>query len=125
MEDLQSPVEAGAVEAGAVDAGRVLIVDDDSLVLAIASRTLNKAGFQTETAADGRIALDILEKRSFDAIVSDISMPVLGGLELLTAIRARDLDVPVMLMTAYPALDTAIGALEYGAIGYLQKPFDP
>jgi EAL domain-containing protein (putative c-di-GMP-specific phosphodiesterase class I) len=113
------------VDKGPPDAGRVLVVDDDPLVLALASRTLATAGFQIETAANGRLALEILDHGSFDAIVSDISMPVLGGIELLSAVRARDLDVPVLLMTAYPALDTAIGAVEYGAMGYLQKPFDP
>ena len=67
---------------------------------------------------------EILEKQNFDVIISDISMPGMDGLALLRAVRERDLDVPVLLMTGDPQLETAVKALEYGALRYLVKSSD-
>ncbi len=103
--------------------GRVLIVDDEPLLLRAYARGLRAAGFTIETAGDGAQAAALVTVEHFDVIVSDIAMAGLDGVQLLRKVREHDLDVPVILMTATPAVDTAIKAVEYGALRYLVKPF--
>jgi EAL domain-containing protein (putative c-di-GMP-specific phosphodiesterase class I)/CheY-like chemotaxis protein len=114
---------APSPKAEGVPPGRVLLVEDDDALLRSCRRVLEAAGFQVETASDGEQAKRALAERVFDAIVSDIAMPQVGGIELLKAIRGRALDVPVILMTAFAELGTALDAIEYGALAYLRKPF--
>lgn len=105
---------------------RVLLADDETDLLHGYARLLNAAGYQVETAPDGRAAIELLKAGGeFNAVVSDISMPGMNGLELLRAVREYDLDVPVLLMTGGPAVETAITAMEHGALRYLVKPVDP
>ncbi len=101
---------------------RVLLVDDDAAVRRDYSKALRKAGWEVDTAEDGRQAIGTLGRATYGVIVSDISMPGLGGLEFLRAVRQRELDVPVVLMTGSPDLDSAVEAVEYGAFRYLIKP---
>lgn len=105
--------------------GRILLVDDDLDVLKVYAKFLRGLGCVVETAVDGSDAIEILRGASFDLVVSDISMPRLKGTEFLRAIRERDLDVPVILMTGSPDVDTAVQAVEYGAFRYLTKPVSP
>ena len=104
--------------------GPVLVVDDEKLLLALYVRVLQEAGFAAEGAVDGVRAAALLKERSFDVIVSDISMPGMDGLTLLRTVRERDFDVPVILMTGNPAVESAVKAVELGAQRYLVKPFD-
>jgi EAL domain-containing protein (putative c-di-GMP-specific phosphodiesterase class I) len=103
---------------------KVLLVDDDDLVLRAYSATLAKAGHTVEKAGDGEEALEQLRSGTFDVIVSDISMPRMSGLDFLRAVRERDLDVPVVLMTGGPELETAVRAVEHGALRYFTKPVE-
>jgi EAL domain-containing protein (putative c-di-GMP-specific phosphodiesterase class I)/CheY-like chemotaxis protein len=103
---------------------RVLLVDDEPSLLRGLSRTLTAAGYDVVTAADGRHAVNEIQARPADVVVSDIKMPGMDGLALLQAIRGQDLDVPVVFMTGSPALETAIAAMEYGAYRYLMKPVE-
>ena len=105
--------------------GRVLLVDDDAQVLSAYARALSVAGYSVTTASDGRVAAEILKTKGFDAVVSDISMPDMDGVQLLRTVRAQDLDVPVILMTGKPSVETAAQAVEYGALRYLLKPVSP
>ena len=114
--------------AAGVDAasrGLILLVDDEQSIARAYARTLGAAGFSVETAGDGRAAAAAARDRDFDVIISDITMPEMNGLELLRAVREHDLDVPVVLMTGGPAVDSAVRAMEYGALRYLIKPIDP
>jgi EAL domain-containing protein (putative c-di-GMP-specific phosphodiesterase class I) len=104
--------------------GRVLIADDEVALLRVYKRALVGAGYAVDLANDGAQAIELVKLSEYDTIVSDISMPLMDGLELLRAVRAHDLDVPVVLVTGDPALATAMRALEYGAFRYLPKPFD-
>jgi len=104
---------------------RVLVVDDDPDIRVFLIRVLQMAGHTAEGACDGQAALDLLNSKPYDIILSDIRMPALDGVALLKAIRQLDLDVPVILMTGTPAIETAIQAVEYGALKYLTKPLDP
>lgn len=80
--------------------------------------------FDVTAVADGANAAALLEKRAYDCILSDIGLPGMTGVDLLRLVRTIDLDVPVILMTAQPTVETAVAALELGAFTYLQKPFD-
>ncbi len=104
---------------------RVLIVDDEEALARATSRVLTNAGYDITTASNGREAFELLKRASFDAVVSDISMPELDGIQLLRTLRQRDLDVPVILMTGAPDMATALEAIKHGALHYLSKPFDP
>ena len=101
---------------------RVLIVDDDEPLARTLTRALEGAAYEVRWARDGADAERALSAESFDVVVSDISMPGMTGIELLQAIRRRDLDVPVVLMTGEPDLDSAVRAVEHGALRYLEKP---
>jgi EAL domain-containing protein (putative c-di-GMP-specific phosphodiesterase class I)/CheY-like chemotaxis protein len=102
----------------------VLVVDDEAALLRIYKRALVSGGYSVDIAKDGASAIELVKLGEYDTIVSDIAMPGMDGLELLRAVRAHDLDVPVVLVTGDPALATAMRALEYGAFRYLAKPFD-
>ncbi len=102
----------------------VLIVEDEPSLLRLYLRVLADAGFEVEGASDGATAAARIQQKTYAAIVSDISMPGMDGLRLLQTVRERDLDVPVILITGYPAVETAIHAVEYGALRYLVKPFE-
>lgn len=104
---------------------RVLIVDDDTAVLRSSSLLLSRAGFTVDSVASAEAAIELLGKRSYSAILSDINMEGMSGLDLLRAIRERDLDTPVILITGGPSLQTAIDAMAWGAHRYLLKPVGP
>jgi DNA-binding NtrC family response regulator len=84
---------------------------------------LTAAGHQADEAASGEAALAVLESEAVDLVISDMRMDGIGGLELLAAIRERELGCPVVFITAYATLDSAVEALRLGAADYLVKPF--
>jgi EAL domain-containing protein (putative c-di-GMP-specific phosphodiesterase class I)/ActR/RegA family two-component response regulator len=106
------------------DGPRALVVDDDEPLLRIHARALTAKGYRVETAPNGNAAVKALEERSFDVILSDIDMPGVSGIGLLERVRARDLDVPVIMITGAPSMDTAMAAMEHGALRYLVKPVE-
>jgi len=106
----------------APEKNRVLLVDDDAGVLGVMQRVLERAGFEVVTCGNGREALDALAHASFDVMLSDIQMPGITGLSLLRAVREHDLDLPVVLMTGRPGVESAVEAIGYGAFRYLIKP---
>jgi two-component system response regulator AtoC len=111
--------EAGAHETGS---GRVLVVDDDPSILELYSRALGASGYDVAVAKSAVEAQSFMSTDALDAIISDISMPEMTGLEFLRLVRRHDLDVPVILVTAQPDVKTAIEAVEHGAFRYLLKP---
>jgi EAL domain-containing protein (putative c-di-GMP-specific phosphodiesterase class I) len=103
----------------------VLLVDDDASQLRLFRRLLEDASFDVVVAANGKEAIEKIETNAFDVILSDILMQDIGGIDLLRAVRERDRDVPVLLMTGGPELMSAVKAVEYGALRYMEKPFKP
>ena len=101
---------------------RVLLVDDSELILDTYGSMLQAAGFETHLASTATQALERLRAEEYDVVLSDIQMPEMSGLEFLKAVRQVDLEVPVILMTADPTVDSAAAAVEYGAFRYLTKP---
>ena len=108
-----------------VGARRVLVIDDEPAVLRVLGLLLQRNGFAVDSAADASEGLKQLETNSYHCVLSDIIMPGLSGLDFLRELRRHDLDVPVILMTAGPTLDSALDAIEYGAQSYLLKPVEP
>ncbi len=101
----------------------ILIVDDDAETQSLLRDALLKEEYGVETAADGKIALDMAARQAPDLVISDINMPGLDGLGLLGELRSRGHDMPVILMTAYGSLKTAVDGIRAGAFDYLSKPF--
>src|SRR5688572_26940054 len=105
--------------------GRVLLVDDEPFIVSAFTRLLQLNGFEVESASAGDEGLTKVQTGTFDVVVSDILMPRMDGMSLLRVIRERDLDVPVILLTGAPSIETAVKAVNYGAMQYLTKPVDP
>jgi EAL domain-containing protein (putative c-di-GMP-specific phosphodiesterase class I)/CheY-like chemotaxis protein len=105
--------------------GRVLVVDDDIAIRRVCARVLGAEGWNVSLADHGRAALAEIEasKVPFDCVLSDVNMPEIDGFELVRAMRKRDDDIPVLLMTGDPSLDGAVRAIDYGAVSYITKPF--
>jgi EAL domain-containing protein (putative c-di-GMP-specific phosphodiesterase class I) len=103
---------------------RILVVDDDDALRSSLVRFLVRAGFMVVGVDRASCALAALDTAPFDVVVSDVNMPGGGGLELLRAVRHVDLDVPVILITGDPTLETAISAVEYNAFRYLTRPIE-
>ncbi|MBK7584614.1 MAG: EAL domain-containing protein [Myxococcales bacterium] len=104
--------------------GAVLLVDDDQAIVRSFSRALRANGFAVTPAYDGEEALRLISETRFDAVVSDIAMPGMDGVQLLRRVRERDLVVPVILVTGDPKVSTAVEAMEFGAFRYLSKPVE-
>jgi EAL domain-containing protein (putative c-di-GMP-specific phosphodiesterase class I) len=103
--------------------GTVVLVDDDPSVLRALARVLDDM-FEVVACSSGADALDEVKRGGVTAVLSDIAMPGMSGLELLRAIRSHDADLPVLLITGAPTLETATQAIEYGVFRYIPKPFD-
>ena len=101
----------------------LLIVDDEPAVRQSLRRALGLEGYVTATAEDGAEALDALAREDYEAIVLDVSMPVLDGLETCRRLRAAGDRTPVLMLTARDAIDDRVAGLDAGADDYLVKPF--
>lgn len=104
------------------DTAHVLVVDDEGANRYSVSKTLQRVGYIVSEAATGEEALEVMERQTFDVVLTDIRMPGLDGVELLRRIKEESPDVIVILMTAYASLGTAVEALRLGAHDYLIKP---
>jgi len=102
---------------------RVLVVDDRAEMAEMIADDLCDRGYEGRAVVSGKEALQILRTECIDALVTDLRMPEIDGLDLLRASIALDPSRPVIMMTAYGTLDTAIEATGNGAFQYLTKPF--
>jgi DNA-binding NtrC family response regulator len=102
----------------------VLVVDDKEMLRDSVGATLQRAGFGIVTAESGAGALELIARRRPDCVVTDLKMPGMTGLELLEQARQIDDALPVIVMTAYGAVDTAVEAIKSGAFDYITKPFE-
>ncbi len=102
---------------------RILVVDDEKIIREILNDFLTEEGFVVHAAPDGEEAIKELERRSYDLVISDLKMPKVGGLELLSHIKDNGINVIVLIMTGYGTVETAIEAMKNGAYDYILKPF--
>ncbi|NCF88993.1 MAG: response regulator [Verrucomicrobiaceae bacterium] len=105
-------------------AGKILLVDDDQELAENIEAALASRGYEVTMAEDGDIALDLAEDGDFDLVITDVKMPVMGGMALLEEIHKLKPKLPVVIMTAYSSTDCAIEATKSGAYDYVIKPFD-
>ena len=104
---------------------RILVVDDEKDYCEVLKMILENNGYVVETCFNGKEALDILEERSFDVVVSDLSMPVMDGFELLKNIKEREYDTEVLILTAFGTIEKAVETMKNGAYSYVTKGSDP
>jgi len=102
----------------------VLVVDDKESLRDSVGFTLQRAGFTILSAPNGEAALEVVAKRRPDAMVTDLKMPGMSGVELIERVREIDDDLPMVLMTAFGTVDTAVRAIKSGAFDYITKPFE-
>ena len=104
---------------------KALIVDDERNIRESIVRLLAIEGIEAAEAADGAEALELLRAQAFDAVVTDLRMPVMGGQEFLERARLEGLRCPIIMISALGEINDAVAALKAGAVDYLIKPFDP
>jgi len=103
---------------------RILIVDDEEMIVRTVKAYLDREGFKTYTAADGEAAMRAFEEKGPDLIVLDLMLPKMSGIEVTRAIRAKS-SVPIIMLTAKAAEADRVVGLELGADDYVVKPFSP
>ena len=102
----------------------ILVVDDEAAYREVLAKILTKVGYRVITAADGNEALTLWEHSQFNLIISDVFMPNLNGYALAARIRAKDPNVPIILISGYLSQDTAKNLLG-GCTAYIAKPVNP
>ena len=100
----------------------ILLVDDDVNLPRVLEFQLTEAGYKVSTARDGAEALDIFRDDEFDCVITNLRMPKLSGLELLEKIKAESAEIPVIVITAFGEVETAVTAMKAGAFDYINKP---
>ena len=101
----------------------ILVADDEPVIREILCEFLSLEGHRVEAVEDGKRALEQLRTRPFDLVITDLKMPHQTGLDVLHAVRNENIPVPVILMTGFGTVETAITAMKQGAVDYILKPF--
>ncbi|MEO0117114.1 MAG: sigma-54 dependent transcriptional regulator, partial [candidate division WOR-3 bacterium] len=104
---------------------QILIVDDEEIMRQSLTDWLKEDGYEVVAVEDGFKALELVQKESFNVMLVDLKMPKMDGIEVLRAVKKLNLDVPVIIITAYATVDTAVAAMKEGAYDYIVKPFHP
>jgi DNA-binding NtrC family response regulator len=105
-------------------AGTVLIIDDEAEIRESLQTLLELEGFEVETAGTGEEGLARIGEHSFDLVLLDLALPGTDGMEILSEIRAQDIHLPVIMITAYGTVENAVRAMQSGAANFVQKPWD-
>lgn len=104
---------------------RVLIVDDEKVIRDGLQRILEAQSFAVDSCSSGYSAIECMQKNDFDLIISDLKMPGMSGLEVLKSVRTLQPDIPVIIITGFASVETAVEAMKNGASDYISKPFTP
>ena len=107
------------------DKRKLLVVDDEAVICQACRRVFSRQGFKVEESTNAREGLNLATASDYAAILLDIKMPEMNGIEFLEALRQKKPDVPVMIMTGYPSIPNAAAAVRLGASEYITKPFTP
>ncbi len=105
--------------------GKILVVDDEQIVLRSCERILAPEGYIVDTSISAKDALALLEKNTYDLIITDIKMPEMDGIEFMRQVRAKNPDVNIVVITGYPSQESIKEALSFRIIDYIAKPFSP
>jgi two-component system NtrC family response regulator len=101
----------------------ILAIDDDDSLRRVVEYNLAEEGYRVITAADGRSGLEAYQRQPVDVVLTDIRMPGMEGIELLARLKAMQPELPVIMLTAFGTIDSAVEAMRLGAFDYLTKPF--
>lgn len=116
-------MEPASIPQDAPARARVLVIDDELSLRHALARGLRRADFETVEAATGKEGVDAFLEGGFDAVLTDVRLPDLSGLDIASILTEMDASIPVVVMTGYGTLDTALEAMRRGARDYVQKPF--
>jgi len=105
-----------------MEMAKILVVDDEPSILRLLQEALTQWGYQVKCASSGTDAIEAVRGEMFDAVLTDIRMPEMSGLELLKEIKRHDESIEIVMMTGYPTITSAVEALKEGAYDYLSKP---
>jgi two-component system response regulator HydG len=103
---------------------RILVVDDEASARSGLSKLLEQDGYQVATAADGVLALEVAAERAPDVVVTDLKMPNMDGMTLLAKLREQDVELPIIVTTAFGDVNSAVDAMRQGAADFITKPID-
>lgn len=102
----------------------VLLVDDEEQFLKVLSKRLEGRGMKVDTSTSGEDALDRVKGKEFDAIILDLAMPGMSGIEALKRIRSENPDVQIIMLTGHGSVEKGVEAMKAGAVDFLEKPAD-
>jgi DNA-binding NtrC family response regulator len=105
------------------DTNNLLVVDDEEVIREGMRRILEAEGYHVTTSASGRTAIEKIQEWDFDVVITDLKMPGMDGIEVLKTIKILQPEVPVIIITGYSTVDTAVDAMKNGAFDYIAKPF--
>jgi len=103
----------------------ILVVDDKETMRTMLTSALTDEGYQVDAVDNGRKALDVARRKNFDLVITDLKMPDVDGLEVLSGLKEIDNDMSVIIMSAYGTVESAVAAMKKGAHDFITKPFDP
>jgi len=103
--------------------GSILVVDDEDIMREILEKLLTREGYHVRVAASGEEGLEFAKSFPFDAVIVDVMMPGMDGLTLLEELKKLDEELPILMVTAFASVETAIAAMKRGAFDYITKPF--
>jgi DNA-binding NtrC family response regulator len=104
---------------------KALVIDDEQIVLDSVGTLLRDEGFDVDVCLSGRKGLDWAIERKYDVILTDIRMPDIGGIRVLRDVKRIHPSLPVIMITGYASVDSAVQAMKLGAADYIEKPFEP
>ncbi len=104
---------------------RALVIDDEQIVLDSVKKILEPENYEVDTALDGRVGVDLALKKNYDVVLTDIRMPYIGGMRVLRDIKRARPSLPVIIITGYATVKSAVQAMKLGATDYIEKPFTP
>ena len=102
----------------------ILIVDDEQRMRHLLSIMLGRKGYRVDQAGDGMEAMEMIRNTPFDMVITDIKMPRMDGMALLERIKEMDIPCPVVFITAFATVESAVEAMRQGAVDYITKPFE-
>ncbi|MCS6926174.1 MAG: sigma-54 dependent transcriptional regulator [Candidatus Binatia bacterium] len=103
----------------------ILLVEDEINMAKMQAKILQRKGYVVETACNGREALRLLDQSAFDVVITDLKMPVMDGMQLLRAMNAKERGCQVIVLTGHGTIESAVEAMQLGAVDYLTKPCNP
>jgi DNA-binding NtrC family response regulator len=104
---------------------RALVIDDEQIVLDSVGTLLRDEGFDVDVSLSGREGLDWAIERNYDVILTDIRMPDIGGMRVLRDVKRIHQSLPVIMITGYASVNSAVQSMKLGAADYIEKPFEP